>query len=329
MLQGLELAVYRFVMRAVDALYLPEFKGSVVRGGFGTTFKRLACVFTGAPAGAPEKSCRECPVARDCPYKAVFESSPTEGAERLGNLQDIPRPFVLRIPNDPRTEYMPGDHLEWEVVLAGHTRKYLPHFVVTFKALGEGGFGLWHRGRRAKAELESVLSVDPFTGGTIPVYEGRENLFRNTDHLVVTGEGIEKTASGMRQDVVILDFLSITRLKYRDSFVEVPEFHVLVRNLLRRVSTLSYFYQQKPVDVDFTGLISRSQAVASEAISIHWVDWERYSGRIKKTMDFGGFAGRIRYSGELAEYLPLLLYGSVVNVGKGGTFGLGQYVVER
>lgn len=200
---------------------------------------------------------------------------------------------------------------------------------MTFKALGEGGFGLWHNGKRARADLESVFSLDPFTGSTLAVYDGRKNLFTNTDHLVVTGEDIEKSADRMRHDVVSIDFLSITRLKHQGSFVQLPEFHVLVRNLLRRLSTLSYFYQQKPIDLDFKGLIARAQAVSGEAISIRWVDWERYSGRTKTSMDFSGFTGRMRYSGDLSDYLPLLLYGSIVNVGKGSTFGLGQYSAER
>lgn len=37
------LAHYRLTLEALDPLHLPPFKGSALRGGFGHTFKRLAC----------------------------------------------------------------------------------------------------------------------------------------------------------------------------------------------------------------------------------------------------------------------------------------------
>ena len=38
-----ELARYRFTLKALDTLWLPPFKGSALRGGFGFAFKRLVC----------------------------------------------------------------------------------------------------------------------------------------------------------------------------------------------------------------------------------------------------------------------------------------------
>lgn len=329
MLGNTKVGLFRFIMMANDPLYLPEYKGGVLRGGFGTTFRRIACVHTQMRKLAmPDGGCGACSVVADCPYKAVFEPSPPPGSKRLRNLQDIPRPFVLRIPVDPRTLLAPGDHLEWEVALVGDAVKYLPYFVVTFKELGQTGFGLWHNGKRSRAVLEAVIAIDPFTGGTGLVYDGATRVMKGEEYPVISGEGLEARASRMRHDSVTVDFVSITRLKYRDDFVMIPEFHVLVRNLLRRLSTLSWFYQGREVDTDFRTLINKAEAVSSENLSIAWSDWKRYSGRSKNTMDFGGFTGRIRYRGNLSDYLPLLLFGSLVNVGKGTTFGLGQYLVE-
>jgi hypothetical protein len=223
---------------------------------------------------------------------------------------------------------MPGEHLEWEVALIGDAVAYLPYFVVTFRELGQAGFGRWHEGRRARAEVESVLAVNPFTGVSDQVYDGVKNLMSGADHLVITGEMVENLAARLREDSVTLDFVSITRLKFKDDFVTTPDFHVLVRNLLRRLSTLSGFYQGHQVNVDFRGLIDKAETVSGENVSITWKDWQRYSGRSENTMDFGGFMGRMRYTGDLSPFLPLLLYGSLVSVGKGTTFGLGQYLLQ-
>ncbi len=331
MLKGLEVGVYRFVMRAVDNLYMPEFKGGVLRGGFGTVFKRLACVKgPGRNSGSASvfAACNDCSEALQCPYKAVFEPSPPEGAKRLRNLQDISRPFVLRIPSDPRTQIPAGHRLEWEVVLMGHARRFLPFFVVTFKALGEEGFGLWHSGRRARAVLESVHLQNLLTGDSEVVFDGAANQFINSDNAICTGAQIEEIAGRLRTDLVSLEFLSVTRLKYKGVYVRKPDFHIVIRNLLRRLSTLAYFYQETEVDLDFSGLIAKAERLPLENVSIQWKEYSRYSGRSKEMMDFSGFVGGARYAGDLSPFIPLLLFGSFLNVGKGATFGLGQYVVR-
>lgn len=329
MLEGLEIGVYRFVMRAVDNVHMPEFKGAVLRGGFGTAFKRLACVRgSGTGRAVGEAVCCDCSESNQCPYKVVFEPSPPEGARHLRNLQDISRPFVLRIPSDPRTEIPIGSRLEWEIVLMGQARRFLPFFVVTFKVLGESGFGLWHMGKRARAALESVCLHNPLTGKSELVYDGSTNQFTNADDAICTGAQIADAAGRLRADMVSLDFVSVTRLKYQNVFAKTPEFHILIRNLLRRLSTLAYFYQSTEVQLDFRGLIELAEKVPLESISIRWKEFPRYSGRSKETMDFSGFVGCGRYFGNIAPFLPLLVCGSLLNVGKGATFGLGQYVLR-
>lgn len=325
---GLELGLYRFSMEIEEPMELPEFKGGAIRGGFGTTFKRLTCYLRGLETSGVNANCTECAFGDKCPYKIVFEPSPPKGAKRLRNLQDIPRPFVIRAPSDARTILMPGDHLEWEVVLAGNVISFLPYFVVTFKVLGEDGFGLWRKGRRSKAKLDEVLSVNPFTHESIVVYDGTENMFAGEGHHIVTGGAIDEELGKARGDSITLNFVSMTRLKYKDAFVKVPEFHVLVRNLLRRVSTITYFYQGIEMETDFRDQIERAEQVSHDNLSIQWKEWIRYSGRSKRTMDFSGFVGKIRYRGDLRQFLPLLLYGSFLNVGKNAAFGLGQYEVE-
>lgn len=331
MIDGIEIGVYVFRMKALETMYVPEFKGGMLRGAFGTTFKRIACPMKrfSEVKSTPEKSpCRQCPMGFECPYRYIFEPSPPDGSERLRNLQDIPRPFALQVPLDTRTIISAGDYLEWKVVLIGKARKYLPYFLVTFEALGENGMGSWHQGRRSKASLDGVYALNPLSGMSVRVYDGDNNVFDNSADVFVRGEELLEAASRMNKESVTVDFRSITRLKYKEEITRTPEFHILVRNLLRRLSTLSYFYSGKAVEADFISIIQEAQTVKFENLSVQWKDWERYSGRSKDSMDFGGIIGRARYSGDVAKFMPLLLFGSLVNVGKGSTFGLGQIAVE-
>ncbi|MBE3519971.1 MAG: CRISPR system precrRNA processing endoribonuclease RAMP protein Cas6 [Firmicutes bacterium] len=437
MLEDLRFGVYRFLMRAKEPVFLPEFKGGVLRGAFGTVFKQIACsrsrgldkvivasdfeperkvpghghaISATAASGltesygsnnsrAPgtyptsfqekssgqegqpgsdiefteftecdedfseddeveelqetggkklpedsaenrsrarertsrreERPCRHCPVATGCVYKAIFEPSPPPGSERLKNLEDIPRPFVFRIPPDPRRILNPDELLIWEIVLIGNAIGTLPYFIVTFKEIGEIGFGLWHDGRRSKAHLEAVHSVNPFDQTAFRIYSGNTNTVDLSRHIEITGEDIMAEAKKLPRDFIMVEFKTPTRMRYQSRYVEVPEFHVLIRNLLRRLSTLSYFYQGKEVNLDFQGLISRASKVRINASDLTWKPWLRYSGRSKTRMDFGGFIGKVWYEGPLEEFLPLLVYGTLSNVGKTATFGLGQYTLGK
>ena len=60
---------YCFVVRAKSDLYLPPFKGSTLRGGFGHVFRKIVCV-------NKDKECNHCFLHEKCIYARVFESRP-------------------------------------------------------------------------------------------------------------------------------------------------------------------------------------------------------------------------------------------------------------
>jgi hypothetical protein len=97
-----------------------------------------------------------------------------------------------------------------------------------------------------------------------------------------------------------------------------------VRSLLRRVSNLLYFHSEIDLGVDFRDLIARAGDISLTHDATRWQDWTRYSSRQSVAMDLGGFVGEARYAGDLGPFLPLLLLGEYVHVGKNATFGLGR-----
>ena len=107
------------------------------------------------------------------------------------------------------------------------------------------------------------------------------------------------------------------------------EFHILIRNLLRRISLLSYFHCDTDLDLDFKGLIESSKNVKVEKENLSWFDWERYSNRQDTKMMMGGFMGSITFEGVLGPFLPFLLLGEHIHVGKGTSFGLGKYEITQ
>jgi hypothetical protein len=197
-------------------------------------------------------------------------------------------------------------------VLIGQGINYLPYFLLAFKELGGIGIG---RGRK-KFSLGDVYAVNPVAGSEALVYSSADEGVRN-ENLNVGFAEIAESAQKLPSDGLTV------------RYVKRPEFHVLFRNALRRLSSLYYFHCGERWDTDYKGLIDAAQGVVIAEAETEWVAWERYSWRKGRRMDFGGFIGTVRYEGDLRLFLPVILAGELVHVGKACVFGNGRYEVWR
>lgn len=310
-----KVAVYRLTLAAgPHGLNLPPYKGSTLRGGFGHVFRRIAC-------SQPGQECSGCMLAQSCPYALIFEPAPPPSSAVLKNYSDIPRPFVIEPPLETKTQYAPGETLAFQLVLIGQAIQYLPYFVLAFKELGHVGLG---KGRLPFV-LAGVEAVDSVSGKAVPIYDSSTNRIAPAQYQRTLAELASHCPEG---ELLTLQFKTMTRLKYEQSLVREIPFHVLVRNLLRRISTLYYFYHgYEMVEADYKGLIERVAKVRTVASDLRLVDWERYSQRKDVKMNMGGLIGQVCYEGDWQEFWPLVRLGEVVHVGKGCVFGLGGYGV--
>ncbi|MFZ5646387.1 MAG: CRISPR system precrRNA processing endoribonuclease RAMP protein Cas6 [Bacillota bacterium] len=299
-------------------LFLPPYKGSTLRGGFGSAFRRIACSQRGL-------ECPSCLLRAGCPYAYVFETSPPPGSEALRNYESVPRPFVLEPPLETRTEYGPGERIIFNLILFGKAVSYLPYFIVAFRELGELGIGRM----RKKYRLAEIRAVNPVSGETGVVYRHEDQLVRNVgkamrSDIISELQSFDKASGSGR---ITLEFQTMTRVKYEENFARRPEFHILIRSLLRRLSSLAYFHHGWELDLDFAGLIEQAKQVSISGDETRWVDWERYSSRQDNKMNLGGLVGRVTYNGPVAAFMPLLKLGELTHVGKGTVFGMGRYEI--
>src|SRR3990170_3658124 len=138
-------ARFQFVLKALDSLRLPVYKGSTFRGGFGHAFKKVVCVHR-------ERNCGTCLLKEKCVYSYVFETPPPSDTSRMRKYPYAPHPFVITPPLEEKREYREGDTLCFELTLIGKSIDYLPYFIYTFDELGRMGIG---RGK-GKYNLENV-----------------------------------------------------------------------------------------------------------------------------------------------------------------------------
>lgn len=312
------LSKYTFILTPKEELELPPYKGSTLRGGFGRIFHDLSC------KDKRRNECRGCILRDKCPYSYIFDTSPQFDAPYLKKIEDIPRPFIIEPPFEEKTKIFPGETLNFNLILVGKAIDYLPYFVVAFKELGKVGIGK----NRKKFLLEKIKANGFKNEEEIAIYSSEDEVIKAVECKFTWAEIIEKSR---RQRGVLdsryltLKFITPTRIKYQDKFVSVPEFHVIIRNLLRRISNLSYFHCGEKLNINFKYLIDQSTKIKTEKIDVNWVEWERYSFIQERRMKLGGFIGEVIYKGDLSRFLPFLLLGEYIHVGKGATFGLGLY----
>jgi hypothetical protein len=285
---------------------LPAFPGSAWRGVFGHALKRAVCVVRHTDCGA-------CLLYRSCVYPYIFETPPPPDAGKMRRYSAVPHPFALRVePRQSGLEYHLG------VTLFGRAERHLPYVVHALSEAGRLGLGRDHQPFR----LIDVQQARE-TGGDewLGIYAPGQPL-----------QGYPATSPTIVPcpDRVQIRLLSPLRLRTRDRLATPATFRFsdLFGHLLRRISLLTYFHTDTPLEIDFAALTRAAAEVPILEPRLRWYDWTRYSSRQETTMDMGGLVGSFDLPGEfLAPFWPYLWLGQFAQVGKGTTMGLGRYEI--
>jgi CRISPR-associated endoribonuclease Cas6 len=320
-LNKISFASFVFHLRASTELYLPPYKGSTLRGAFGIVFKETVCIME-------HRDCDRCILRLKCAYPYVFDTPVPDGATRMRKYTRAPHPFIIEPPLDTSTRYEQGSSFSFGLVLIGKAIDYLPYFIYTFERLGaDCGIGKGRTFGTGRFRVDRVCWVDG-DGSEKPVYEGSRKVLSNSFKPLTVRDLCpdSDSASGAGRSITVT-YLTPTRITFDQQLHAYPEFHVVIRNLLRRLSNLAYFHCGEELRLDFKGLIEAAKQVETRDGQIQWRDWERYSARQDARMKMGGFVGKVEYRGALTDFLPLLKLGEKLHLGKGTGFGLGRYMV--
>lgn len=301
------LASYRFEAEVETSLHLPEYAGSALRGAFGNALRRTACM-------TRQKECKPCPLYRSCPYPAIFQPPPPAD-HRLQKFSEIPAPFVVEPPDWGERDYVPGETLEFHLVLAGRALAQLPLIVFAWQRALKHGIG---RGDGA-ARLERVWLNG--AGEEDCVYDATDG--RLVSHQPTLAPLPDTLATA---ETVALRFTTPLRIQHegRPLRPEALTPRAFLMALVRRIALISEFHLGRTLELDFHDLARRAEAIQSDK-ALEWRDWTRYSSRQKQEMILGGCVGAWTLSGDLAPFLPFLHAGRWLHAGKNASFGLGRY----
>lgn len=313
----MNISVYNFELKALNSLHLAAFSGPAFRGGFGAVLRQLTCV-TGLP------DCASCPVFRDCPFTDLFNCPPPADDAYFKKEANVPRPFVIEAPATREVSH--GEHVQFKVVLSGRTAMHLPYVVLAYRQLGLVGFG---KGR-GRYRLISVKCVDPLNQ-RLPaqIFDGAEQRLYPSNSFSTSLEAVKKHYGAVDARKLIVHFRSPTHLKTRGRAPqEPPEFEHLVRAVLRRHSDLAALYGEGRPDMDYRALVDKARDVKLAASNLRYFRQRGYSHRKGEETPTEGITGSVTYEGELAPFMPYLIFGQWLHVGKQATFGMGKYELE-
>ena len=302
------LTIYKFIFTTDEKPHLPAYPGSAWRGAFGHSLKKTVCVVRNTP-------CNQCILKNACAYSYVFETPPPANSEKMRKYTAAPHPFVFQF---PQSSCIPGYEYNFDLILFGHGQRYLPYIIHALKKAGEDGIG----GHQQVFKLNKIESKTQGKQSEI-VYQNGE---LNPQQAAVL-QAIPK----MPKQIEIF-FHSPLRIKRDNKNLTARDFTfgAFFCTLLRRVSMLSYFHTDTPLETDFAALTIKARTIQFTSQQLKWYDWTRFSSRQQTEMNMGGLVGSVYLDmQDLEDFWPYLWLGQWTHVGKGTSMGMGAYTLSE
>lgn len=324
---SLPIARYRFHWLVDRDITLPDYSGSTLRGVFGNSLRFVSCM-------TKQPICQGCALLRTCPYTDIFESPPPEQEHHLQKFSQVPNPYIIEPPSWGQKTYHQDELLNFDLVLVGSSLKQLPLIIYAWQKAFERGVGKGD-GTAQLFAVELVLP-DQTTHTIFAPLKGIDQVqphlaqldWQNLMTTIITNGTVRTESQFTHQLMLNLS----TPLRLQENGHALPpnklSANKLLMTLVRRVHLLLTFHDldhQQPSAQEFTELAQQAHLIESNHEALRWLDWQRYSNRQKKSMSLGGVVGDWILTGDLTPFLPYLILGQWLHIGKNATFGLGKY----
>ncbi len=295
--------------RAIFACDAPprfsDFPANAWRGALGYALKRGVCV-------TRQAECKACMLYRSCLFPYFWDTPPHVGAEKMRKYEAAPHPFVLDCDD--------AEPLHLGFTLLGQANRHLAVFIHALIQAAAGPRGI-------SGNVLALLRVEQAGG------------LNDDDWRVIYQPDQPLAALPVQMPAIpdvpaacALDIQTPLRVKRDGRYAGARDFAFadLFGNLLRRVSMLTYFHTDTPLETDFRALNEAARSVPAKC-ALTWREQTRYSNRQKSEMQLGGVVGRVALAhADLAPFWPYLWLGQYTHAGKNATMGLGRYrVVEQ
>ena len=258
----------------------------------------------------PGRACETCSGQETCNWHYVFGQKLTSDPTALKRHQKPPLPFVLSFPVLDRISETNGE-IECGLVVIGPALSQLEMLLNGLaELLVARSFYITHIA--CHDYQGSVHHADVAHG-----LERSGNLA--PDNLVITSTVglLESRVWGSSK--LNIRMLSPLRLLENGHTAARFEFGRFARSVMRRVSSLAYYYGESEFNCDFKEL--------SRLVDNVICTDDHFTYNNVKDRRCSGIIGYGSFSGDFSRLMPFLVIGSYVHTGKCSSFGMGAYEV--
>jgi hypothetical protein len=328
------IARYALTARVQQALALPDYAGSLLRGQFGAALRNVACM-------TRQPTCPGCPLIQSCPYSRIFEApAPPKGSHALQDFSSIPNPYIIEPPTPGTRVLDANEQFTFHLVLIGHAIEQLPLIIFALqRALAQG-----LTRQRVPTDLLQVDWVDE-QGTPHPIWTIEHPILnphpgticqhsRTTeDSKTIAFDTYPTSTTAQKTTEITLHIQTPLRLQHQGQPLGVGELthHALMYAIIRRTALLMEFHAGLGSWGDAAQHIRNISQTLTDKQNLHWFDWTRYSSRQQQEMPLGGVLGHWTLHGDAAtldQIKPWLWLGQWLHVGKNASMGLGGYRLD-
>lgn len=284
--------------------FLPKHKTSIIRGILGRMLRKKVCHNF-------KLLCSSCDFNNTCVYANIFES-PQKNIERLNRGGTSPHPYIIRCHN-LNTDFSEDEKLVFEMIFLGNeSDSFANIFILTLKEIENWQFGKdkllfsLHRILQICHEGKEIVSLE--TGTSLQFYEHKK-IFSNQIMIHFL------TPLKMQKDGMIMRKFSLNHFLWQ-AYLRIYQY-----NLLNNRNFNKNYIAQDELNHISNDLVT--------IINYAWKENYRYSFRQSKPIKLGGIVPTIQLDINpiLQEWLPIIQFSELIHVGKGTTFGLGQFEI--
>lgn len=257
------------------------------------------------------RDCATCSDRGECDWYSVFGQELACDPTALKRHQKPPLPFVFSFP-------LPGLTLENQdifvcgLVVVGTVISCLGMLLAGFSRLLNGS------AFPVRGQVVQVFTKDYQGTLTTLISCEQTGMFAN---LAVLSSADLLVSVPWGNNHCALRLLSPLKLRVAGRYVRRFDFSLFVRSLMRRVSSLMYYYENVEPIQDFKDL-SRQ---ADEIVCIE--DRFGFDNGFGGSKQMAGIVGQGRFKGNISELIPFLVLGSYFHAGKNASFGFGACTV--
>ena len=271
-----------------------------LRKTFRDCFRAIVCR---QPGG-----CDCCPDTHNCPYRLIFGQVLAADPEAVRRHQKPPLPFVFEL-RPVSWNQQKGVSFELGLVLVGSATYHVPVFCATLMAVFRSLPGCYLAG------IDSVGC----SGSAAPVLNGDGAIA--LDRLATISAEDILAVSTLPPDQARLNFITPLCIVQDGKAIREFSFSRFIATLLRRVSSLAYYYGGSALELDYKRLSGLGKEVRIVENALRYTDRDNCQKE--------GLTGSCLVTGNLYEFHPVLLLGEYLHCGKGAAYGMGRYRISR